>query len=175
MTAAAIEATQLLHLCTPRYLALVGIAAGMDSAWKTGDMLFAKTCFHYAAGKIESGENSKITFTPDGDGIEIAPSLVEWARIVEREADLRLAVQADWVEGTSGGSFPRIHIGPLASGPFVVASDVVRAMIHASAITRSLVRRSASSSGRALRMLKEMVQILGRSPHGKLDLNSRIR
>jgi nucleoside phosphorylase len=130
MTAAAIEATQLLHLCTPRYLALVGIAAGMDSTWKTGDILFAKTCFDYAAGKIESGENSKIAFTPDGDGIEIAPSLVEWARTVEREPELRLAVQADWVDGTSGGSFPRIHIGPLASGPFVVASDVVKAMIR---------------------------------------------
>jgi nucleoside phosphorylase len=130
MTCAAIEATRLLHFCSPRYLALVGIAAGMKREWNTGDILFAQACFDYAAGKIRSSRrNAPVTFTPDGDGISIAPQLVEYARVVERDPALRLAIQEDSVEGNVRGAFPNIYIGPLASGPFVVASKFIKDMI----------------------------------------------
>ena len=121
LTAAAVLATKVLARWQPRYLALVGIAAGLKG--KPGDILFASSSFDYASGKISEGRDHETQFAPAGESLPADPCLLQWAQEAHREGNLLLTVQKRWPGGRSTNDLPALHIGPFACGPFVVSSS----------------------------------------------------
>jgi len=118
MTAAAVLSMKLIQRFRPRYLIMVGIAAGIaakeieDQFY--GDVIVADMIWNYAGGKFVSAEQADIQFgsvgfIPHPTVIRMNPELKKY---VDRAAD-------------SAENQCHIHIGHMASGSTVVDSQEI--------------------------------------------------
>ena len=115
MTAAAASATKVIYTFRPRYLIMVGIAAGIaqgkeDNQWY-GDVIVPDTVWNYSAGKFVHPEQAKIRFGDLG--------FLPRSTSLSIPSDIISIVQASL---NSPDNPCRVHIGPMACGSTVVAS-----------------------------------------------------
>ena len=115
MTAAAATATKVIHVFRPRYLIMVGIAAGVAKSeleeQMYGDVIVADTVWNYSAGKFVSPDKASITY---GD-VGFLPRSTSEQIPEEIMPLLRKAVE-------SKDNPCHAFIGPMACGSTVVAS-----------------------------------------------------
>ncbi|MBQ9719727.1 MAG: hypothetical protein IJV64_03435 [Oscillospiraceae bacterium] len=115
MTAAGATAMKVIYTFRPRYLIMVGIAAGIvqneaEDQWY-GDVICPDTVWNYSAGKFVNPEQAKIRFgdlgfLPRSTSLSIPTDIVAMVR-----------------EALDSPDNPcRVHIGPMACGSTVVAS-----------------------------------------------------
>lgn len=124
MTAAASTAMKLIYEFRPRYIIMVGIAAGVAQEGVAeqmyGDVVVPDVVWNYAAGKFVSPDNADIAygevgFLPRSTFASIPEDLV---KIVEGAAK-------------SPENQCHVHIGPMACGSSVVANPKILEMqIH---------------------------------------------
>ena len=124
MTAAAAAAMKLIYEFRPRYLIMIGIAAGValegvaDQMY--GDVVVPDVVWNYSAGKFVSPDNAEITF---GD-VGFLPRST-YASIPEEILPyIRKAVE-------SPENQCHVHIGPMACGSTVVANrSILERQVH---------------------------------------------
>ncbi len=118
MTSAAVTSMKLINRFRPKYLIMVGIAAGValtDVADQIyGDVIVPDIVWNYSSGKFVSPEKADITF---GD-LGFLPRSTSEAIPEEILPYIRSAVESPENEC-------HVHIGPMACGTTVVANRIV--------------------------------------------------
>lgn len=124
MTAASATAMKLIYEFRPRYLIMVGIAAGVAKENVTdqiyGDVVVADVIWDYSSGKFVSPEGADIShgelgFLPRPRFVNVPEEVIGYVRIAAASPENEC----------------HIHIGPMACGNGVVANrDMVEKRIH---------------------------------------------
>jgi nucleoside phosphorylase/CheY-like chemotaxis protein len=122
MPAAACVASKLVHTYRPKYLGMVGIAAGVRPKVSLGDLMVADPCWDWGSGKWICGSDGAPSFQPSPYQIGLDPWLRERFRLLaERE-------HKDYIFGDRSAmgmtGVPKLHIGPVATGAAVLADEV---------------------------------------------------
>ena len=107
----------------PRYIAMAGIAAGVEGEADFGHVLVADSAFDYEAGKRKLAPDGKSTLAPAPYPIPLDPTLKAKVSLLSQEPGLSQAILEGWTDTTA--SPVKIHIGPFASGASVIADNTV--------------------------------------------------
>lgn len=118
MPAATTVTLKLIEHYRPRYIAMIGIAAGVRDKCELGDILVADMSWDYGNGKIKRQRNG-IRFEPDPKSLPLSADLKETFLNVIRERQFLDAIQKEWT-GCKIDHPLNIHIGPIASGAAVL-------------------------------------------------------
>ena len=121
MPAASILATKIVCLHRPKYLAMTGIAAGVDRRKvKYGDIMVADPCFDYGSGKRTVNIFGKKVFKPNYRQRRLDEALVQIVKeLCENDSfkqDMRNEAQKLFYQD----EIPQIHIGAFGSGAAVL-------------------------------------------------------
>lgn len=120
MPAAAALATKMIIDFRPRYLAIVGITAGIGLNF--GDIIVADQSWDYGSGKVKSGTlgDMESIFSPAPNYIPLDPTVKEKAEtFIGNRQDRIAAIEASW-QGNQPGSRLKAVVGPVASGAAVI-------------------------------------------------------
>jgi nucleoside phosphorylase/CheY-like chemotaxis protein len=132
MPAATALAVKIIHTFRPRYLAMVGIAAGVKGAF--GDVLVATQSWDYGSGKRERHIDTSI-FRPSPFYLPLDPVMLAKLNHFMMTFDPRQLV-ARW-DGSAPIAAVSIRQGPIASGASVVADrQIVESIL---ALDRKLI------------------------------------
>ena len=125
MTAAGVLAMKMISVFRPKYVIMVGIAAGVaqrnavDQIY--GDVVVPDVVWDYSSGKFVSSQRANVSF--GGVGFVPRPHFVNTDEAMLEAVERAMA---------SPENECHIHIGPMACGSTVVAnSEVVEKQIHA--------------------------------------------
>ena len=125
MSAATLLSAKLIYNFKPRYLCMLGIAAGRKDRVKLGDVLVAAESWDYGSGKIkESDDDSNdYLFEPEPHQISIDSKLKE---IFNMDYSALLSdIRAQWNKN-QGRHMDRdisVFLGPIASGAAVIQDE----------------------------------------------------
>ena len=124
MTAAGVLTMKMISLFCPKYVIMVGIAAGIAKQNTEeqiyGDVIVPDVVWDYASGKFVSSQRANVTF--GGVGFIPRPHFVN-------TDDAMLEAVESAMESVENEC--HVHIGPMACGATVVAnSEVVEKQIH---------------------------------------------
>lgn len=129
MAAAATLSTKMIEHFKPKYLIMVGIAAGIGDDKNLGDIIIPSEVWNYSSGKyVESknGEESMISFLPDPVSIPLETKIREIVSQDFKERLFKIRSEAD----DAPGNELKVVIGPMACGAAVVANkDIVEDLI----------------------------------------------
>jgi nucleoside phosphorylase/CheY-like chemotaxis protein len=127
MPAAATLATKVIARYRPKYLAMSGVAAGIQGSAEEemnyGDVLIADLSWDYGSGKIVQ-EDEGLRLKPDGRYIGLDPDIKKQCVRLRRQKIELSQIKEKWT-GEKPRSALRIHIGPLGTGAAVVAAPAV--------------------------------------------------
>lgn len=122
MPTAAVMAMKVIENFRPRFIAMVGICAGIKGKVSLGDIVIADPSWDYGSGKHQVVDGSP-EFLPAPHqinlNVDIRSLLVEMKR---DEANLD-AIKRRWKNGNSPESKVTVHIAPVASGSAVLADS----------------------------------------------------
>ncbi|MDX6770877.1 MAG: histidine kinase [Elusimicrobiota bacterium] len=121
MPASAVAATKLITHFHPRYLAMVGITAGVEGRVNFGDVVIADPSWDWGSGKRTDKDGGR-RFEPEPLPERLHPHLKTLFLDVQRDIQLLSAVQSSW-PGKKQPNNLRLHVGPCASGSAVVADE----------------------------------------------------
>jgi sugar/nucleoside kinase (ribokinase family)/nucleoside phosphorylase len=123
MPASASLATKMIYRFRPKLVVMVGIAAGIRKDEQGfGDILAATQTVDYSAGK-EKATSGGLEFAPDPMPLPLAERVVQRLRLWRERASELDAIRARWAAGNAPATALKLHVGPLASGPRVLASE----------------------------------------------------
>jgi nucleoside phosphorylase len=127
LTAASIASMKLIEAFRPRYLAMIGITAGIRGRCQMGDIVVADPCWDWGSGKMTViGSTSKFQLAPHQIGID---SFVRAKlRLLAQDDNALDGIRRSW-KGTTIDNVLRMHIGPAASGASVLADSNVTKQI----------------------------------------------
>jgi nucleoside phosphorylase len=133
MTAASVLTTKIINNFKPRYVSMVGIAAGKRGEGNFGDIIIPTEVWDYGSGKIaakeegEEGETANYLFRPDPKYISLE---VEMKEIVNKDySEMLQRIRDSWV-APKPESVLKVIKGPLACGSVVVQNeDVIKRFI----------------------------------------------
>lgn len=129
MTATAVLSTKIGFHFTPKYLAMVGIMAGIRNEVEIGDVLIADPSWDWGTGKCRSnGSNSD--FQPEPLQERLHPRIRALFYDVQRDEAMLASIWSSY-EGNKPSKPPRLHIGPCVSGASVLADSQIVASIKA--------------------------------------------
>jgi nucleoside phosphorylase len=119
MTFAATLAMKMIYEFRPRYLAMIGIAAGIRGKCTLGDAIVADPCWDWGHGKFKDSEGVTV-FEPAPEQLSldsfVRARLVSLAQSTEELESIRNGWPADNL-----GTVLGVHVGPMASGAAVLA------------------------------------------------------
>lgn len=126
-------ASRMIINFRPKYIFIIGIAAGIKGDIKIGDILVANQAWDYGSGKLKLEENGLKddkgnailvdTFIPYGDHIQLDETLRN-SFVKYKSNEVFLMKTGDtFSEYTYDLKFPQLHIGPFASGAAVIANE----------------------------------------------------
>jgi len=127
MTATAVLAMKIIHLFCPKYLAMVGITAGIKGKTNIGDILVADPSWDYGSGKYIFSKG-KTKFLPDPRQIPLNPELKSIFLEIQSKQPILDEIKNRW-PGEKPGTSLNLHIGPIASGASVIADPNVSQLI----------------------------------------------
>ncbi|WP_180229262.1 phosphorylase family protein [Bacillus wiedmannii] len=130
MVAAAVLTTKLIRNFKPKYLAMVGIAAGIRGEGTYGDIISATEIWDYTSGKIavakaEEGDISQkhnYSFAPEPKYLAISSKVKE---VLNKDySDVLTEIRGKWEEEVPETA-PVLIRGPMACGSIVVQNERV--------------------------------------------------
>jgi len=130
MPASTTLATKIIEHYRPRYISMVGIAAGVNGKCGFGDLLIADISWDYGSGKIRrKGRN--VVFEPDPKSLNLSPDLKEKFLSIVREREFLDEIKSSWKESLIETEL-NVFIGPIASGAAVLEDPILikDIMIH---------------------------------------------
>lgn len=120
MTATSVLATKMIFNFRPKFIAMVGIAAGIRGTCELGDIIAADPGWDWGSGKLymESG-SSAFASAPHQIGLN---SFIR-GKLSAMATDQSLidGIRNEW-SGPKPNTILRMHIGPMASGAAVLAN-----------------------------------------------------
>jgi nucleoside phosphorylase/CheY-like chemotaxis protein len=128
MTSSAVLATKMVINFCPKYLVMVGIAAGIKNKVNLGDVLIADPSWDYGSGKIDE-TNGKITFLPDPKQIRISADIRAIFENIGRDREFLKKLRDNWPAEKPENEIS-LHIGPVGTGAFVVAEHHIQEIIR---------------------------------------------
>lgn len=122
MVAAATLTNQMINSFTPRYIVMIGIAAGVNKNEQGfGDPVVASSAWDYGAGKNKrDGEEVIHLNTIQLENID--SNIESYARRIQGDNKLLYEIKVGYI-GTKPATELKVHIGPVASGAAVVADE----------------------------------------------------
>lgn len=126
MCASATLSMKMISHFRPKYLAMVGIAAGVKG--NAGDVLVAEQSWDYGSGKSVRAEGSHDMFLPSPSVLQMSSDLKykhNWFSLRQQNVE---NIQARW-KGKPMGHRLAVHIGPIASGAAVLENSDIIAQI----------------------------------------------
>lgn len=120
MPASAVAATKLIANFRPRYLAMVGISAGVKGGANLGDIVIADPCWDWGSGKRRVRGDGRVVLEPDPLPERLHPHVKTLFMDVQRDKELLLQVKNSF-SGAKPTTDLALHIGPCASGASVLA------------------------------------------------------
>jgi len=129
IAAAAVSAMKLITAFRPRYLAIVGIAAGIKGRCQLGDIVVADPSWDWGSGKITSaGSTSRFEQAPHQ--IPLDSFLRSKLSSFARDRVVFDSIRREW-KGSTINHILSMHVGPAASGAAVLADKKAVAQIVA--------------------------------------------
>ena len=126
MPASAVLSMKLITQFRPRYLVMLGIAAGLPGDNRNlGDILVAERCWNYEAGKKAVTKEGQPKFLPDPMQVPLDTALREKFNHMKSKHQILTEIQQSW-QGEDLGGRLSAHVGPVASGSAVVADQSFR-------------------------------------------------
>ncbi len=129
MAAAATLSTKMIEHFKPKYIIMVGIAAGIGNDKNLGDIIIPSEVWNYSSGKYtenKNGQESMLSFLPDPVSIPLEAKIREIASQDFKERLFRIKNEAD----DAPDNELKVVIGPMACGAAVVANkDIVEELI----------------------------------------------
>jgi nucleoside phosphorylase/CheY-like chemotaxis protein len=125
MTAAAILATKMIHCFSPKYIAMVGICAGVRGVCNFGDVICVDPCWDWGSGKfVDRSGTSEFLQAPS----QLRLDTFIRARLDSMcgEQELWDRIKSEWDLTKAPSTALKMHIAPLASGSAVL-SDLITA------------------------------------------------
>lgn len=127
MPAAGVLCMKLIYNFRPRYLCMLGIAAGKRNEVNLGDLLVASESWDYGSGKIRENKpnNESHLFEPDPRQIALDSELKEI--FLQDYSEILYRIRFEWNKKASKEikNDIKIHVGPLASGAAVIQDETV--------------------------------------------------
>jgi nucleoside phosphorylase/CheY-like chemotaxis protein len=124
IAAASTASMKLIMSFRPRYLAMVGIAAGIKGRCQLGDITVADPSWEWSSGKIASGGR----FQQAPHQISVDSFVRSRLSLLEQDAATLDCIRRGW-KGPSIDHVLRMHVGPVASGSAVLANRKTVAQI----------------------------------------------
>jgi nucleoside phosphorylase/CheY-like chemotaxis protein len=121
MPAAAILAMKTIYAFRPKYLAMVGVAAGVFGKANPGDILAADPSWDYGSGK-HYRVDGEARFAAAPHQIPLDVGLRSRLKLLSEDDQLLAKIRAEW-PGDKPDCPLRIRVGPLASGAAVIADE----------------------------------------------------
>jgi nucleoside phosphorylase/CheY-like chemotaxis protein len=121
MPAAASVASKMIHAFKPRFVGIVGIAAGVRNRVSLGDVVAADPSWDWGSGKWHLEEHEP-TFAAAPYQIPSSPWVRERLRLIAADTRWLDTVVEQW-PGTRLTERVRMHVGPMASGAAVLADS----------------------------------------------------
>lgn len=119
MTAASCLSQDIIRHFSPKYIIMIGIAAGVGNDKNFGDILVATEVWNYSSGKYSKGEDNKAEFLPDPKYISIDQSILN---VLKKDYTSILAeIKRDWQ--SDNNLDPKLVYGSLACGTAVVGNE----------------------------------------------------
>ncbi|HET7108395.1 MAG TPA: hypothetical protein VFI38_16395 [Candidatus Acidoferrum sp.] len=123
MTATAITAIKLISSFHPKYIAMVGISAGIKGACQTGDVIVADPSWDWGSGKFVTSK-SRGFFQQAPHQIPLDSFLRGKLGLLGQNGEALDSIRRNW-KGTRIDNVLRMHIGPVASGSAVLANPSI--------------------------------------------------
>lgn len=121
MSAASLLSSKLIYNFQPKYLIMVGIAAGIDSEHNFGDIIVPTEVWVYSNGKYIINTSGEEDFIPDPKSIPINPEIRE---LLQKDFDSVLYNIKKNYENAAPNEL-KIITGPMACGTAVVANKEI--------------------------------------------------
>lgn len=123
MTAAAILATKAIYNFRPRFLAMIGIAAGFRGDCNLGDVILGDPVWDYGSGKW-AAQGSETVFEMAPHQLPVSAAIRSRFELLASDAALLGEIREKW-DGKKPESPLRLIIAPVASGSAVRADGEV--------------------------------------------------
>lgn len=121
MTAMSVLVCNLIMNFRPRYLALLGLTAGIKGRTNLGDIIVANPSWDFNSGKFEVVEGNSV-FSHEPKQIILSPELHSKFEAMIADQELFDGIKQEWPANKPDTSL-HLVIGPLASGGSVVADS----------------------------------------------------
>jgi nucleoside phosphorylase/CheY-like chemotaxis protein len=123
LTAAAVLATKLIYTFIPRYITMVGIAAGIRGTCALGDIVCADPCWDWGSGKIATGSDGVSSFEPAPNQLRLSSFVKGRLTTVSQDQEIWDKIRREWSGGQGNEGILHMHIGPFASGAAVLSDS----------------------------------------------------
>jgi len=124
MVPVSVLATQMIEFFRPRYIAMTGIAAGIDNQVGLGDIMVAEYSWDYNSGKIETDENGGMAFYVDLRQEKMDEDLYNSMNALKNDTSFLGQLYSKY-SGKKPKNILEIKIGHIASGAAVIANKSV--------------------------------------------------
>lgn len=121
MSAASLLSSKLIFNFNPKYIIMVGIAAGIDTQHNFGDIIIPNEVWVYSNGKYIINASGEDDFIPDPKSIPLNPEIRE---LLHQDFDSILFNMKKEIEYAPANEL-KIVIGPMACGTAVVANKEI--------------------------------------------------
>lgn len=128
MPATAVAAMKMINEFRPKYLAMLGISAGVPGDVCIGDLVVADPCWDWGSGKRKHTHDGA-RFEPDPMPERLHPRMRTLFSDVQRDSGLLLSVWSEYTESKPEHP-PKLHVGPCVSGSCVLADQQTRESIQ---------------------------------------------
>jgi len=124
LPAAAVLAHKMINRFRPKYLVMIGIAAGIENKINIGDVIVADPGWDYGSGKITIDDDGVSVFEPSPHQIALDPIVKKQFERIEKD---HIALSTVYAECPTHkpDTHLKVHIGPFASGASVIADPAV--------------------------------------------------
>lgn len=123
IAASAALSMKLVQVFRPRYLAMVGITAGVRRKVRIGDIIAADPSWDWGSGKWVR-EKGALRFLPAPHQLAIDPAIRNKLKLIMGDEAALSEIRSKW-EGEKPSHALGFHIGPVASGASVLADGQI--------------------------------------------------
>jgi nucleoside phosphorylase/CheY-like chemotaxis protein len=118
IAAAASLASKMIHQFTPRYIAMTGIAAGIEDSCSLGDVLAVDPSWDWGSGKYMVKKKQTL-FESAPHQLPLTAFIRSKLQLMSQDSQFFERVRSEWPEERK--AVLRMHLGPVASGAAVLA------------------------------------------------------
>jgi len=115
-------AMKMVERFKPRLIVMLGMCAGVKDKVNLGDVIVADPAWDWGSGKISQHENGSDVFEAAPHQCTLNHHLSQLATETGSDISVLNFIRSGWTKGVPQGQF-RVHVGPLASGAMVLASE----------------------------------------------------